>query len=52
MTTDHTFERTSPLKEPQFGLRSLFTLVTLVAFATILIRSNVSNGTDDGKRIT
>jgi hypothetical protein len=49
MTTERTFDRASRLNKSQFGLRSLFTLVTLIAFATILIRSNVSALIADGR---
>jgi hypothetical protein len=49
MTTDHLFERTARLSKAQFGLRTLFTLVTVIAFATILIRSNISALLADGR---
>jgi hypothetical protein len=49
MTTDRPFERTARLSNAQFGLRTLFTLVTVIAFATILSRSNLSAVFADGR---
>jgi hypothetical protein len=49
MSTNCPVERTERLNKAQFGLRNLFTQVTMIAFAIILIRSNVSALVADGR---